>query len=298
MQRILYFTIVFLCISFCISCTSSSNSHDAEVQEFHNVSYGKNKGNVYDLFLPNPTESTDTLALILYIHGGSWMGGDKVEHHSDCRVWADKGYATATMNYSLLLEDGVSINTMLDEIKKCIVHICQFAAEKDIIINQMAIAGTSAGGHLAMMYAYSRQHVIPLKFEAIKVGPSDFRILFPYDPNSSEEDTQNLVFNCTGKRIDVRKLSIEQLDSIKLTASPVHYINDSTAIPAIWAYGEKDWLVIPDHYKALKARYDSLGATYSLIVFPNSDHALWHDRDCKERYESTMDTYCKKYFGY
>ena len=92
--------------------------------------------------------------------------------------------------------------------------------------------------------------------------------------------------------------SKELLDSIKLQASPVCYISDSTALPTIFAYGGKDWLIIPEHYHALQKKYDSLGRPYDLIVFPNSSHDLMQDKDCIERYDSTLNAYCKKYFGY
>jgi acetyl esterase/lipase len=127
-----------------------------------------------------------------------------------------KGYATATMNYSPLNEEGVSLLTMQDEIDACIRHIVDFTADKGVHIRQMAIAGTSAGGHLAMMFAYHHTHPLPLRFEAIKVGPADFRILFPYDENAKKEDVENFVFSCTGKHMNASECSIEVLDSIKL----------------------------------------------------------------------------------
>jgi len=273
--------------------------HDEYGQRYQDVAYGDRKGNTYDLYLPkSPGDGCDTLSLILFVHGGAWLGGDKEFHSGDCYTWVQKGYATATMNYSLLGEEGVSILTMLDDIDACIRHIIGFAQQKGIILNQMAIAGTSAGGHLAMMYAYSREHALPLRFEAVKVGPSDLRVSFPYDYNASEKDIQNFIFNCTGKHMDAKDITPERLDSIKLSTSPIHYISDTTALPAIWAYGEKDGLVTPEHYKALKERYDSVGKPYSLIVFPNSDHMLLSDKDCMDRYDSTMAEYCKKYFGY
>ena len=267
-------------------------------QRFADVAYGSGEHNKYDLYLPNDAAEQDSLAIILYVHGGSWLGGDKNEHDGDCYTWLQKGYATATMNYSLLNESGVSIPTMLEEIDSCILHIEGYAARKGVHIRQMAIGGTSAGGHLAMMYAYSRSHRIPLRFASIKVGPSDLRILFPYDCHAKAEDLENFVFSYTGERISASSLTGEQLDSIKLLVSPIHYINDSTALPAIFAYGEKDWLVKPDHYHALQARYDSLGKPYDLIVFPNSWHTLMDDKDCAMRYDSLMSIYCKKYFGY
>jgi len=272
--------------------------HDDYGQRFQDIAYGERQHNTYDLFLPSNTADIDSLALILYVHGGSWLGGDKTDHLRDCYKWVQKGYATATMNYSLLNEENVSLQTMLDEITSCIENIMQFAAEKNAPIRQMAIAGTSAGGHLAMMFAYSRQHPLPIRFEAIKVGPADFRILFPYDKNSKPQDVQNFIFSCTGQRTQVTSLTEEQADSIKLIASPINYINDSTALPAIWAYGEKDSLIKPAHYRALKASYDSLGRAYDLIVYPNSNHILMHDKDCSERYDSTLNAYCEQYFGY
>lgn len=267
-------------------------------QRFTDVVYGSREHNTYDLYLPNGAAQKDSLALILYVHGGSWIGGDKNEHHGDCYTWVQKGYVTATMNYSLLNEGGVSIPTMIEEIDSCILHIERFAAQKGVHIRQMAICGTSAGGHLAMMYAYSHSHQLPLRFAAIKVGPADLRILFPYDGNAKAEDIENFAFSCTGQRWDASSMTPALLDSIKLQASPIAYINDLTALPAIFAYGEKDWLVKPDHYHALQARFDSLGKPYDLIVFPNSWHTLMDDEDCAMRYDSLMSVYCNKYFGY
>jgi acetyl esterase/lipase len=272
--------------------------NDEYGERFTDVEYGQMPHNTYDLFLPVDAAKKDSLALILYVHGGSWLGGDKNEHHGDCYAWVQKGYATATMNYSLLNEENISLQTMQEEIDVCIRHIMRFATEKGVHIRQMAIAGTSAGGHLAMLYAYSHTHALPLRFAAIKVGPADFRILFPHEENAKSEDWENFVFVCTGKRVSSVDYSRQFADSIKLLASPIHYINDSTALPAIFAYGEKDELIKPAHYHAISALYDSLGKPYDLIVYPNSGHILINDKECSEQYDSVMCDYCKNYFGY
>lgn len=292
-----------LLLLLCITCAMVMYMNrlkwsDEYGRRFTDVVYGNRKHNTYDLYLPKDAAQRDSLALILYVHGGSWLGGDKYEHHSDCYAWVQNGYATATMNYSLLNEEGVSIPTMLEEIDLCIQHIEGLASRKGARICQMAIGGTSAGGHLAMMYAYSRPHCLPLRFATIKVGPSDLRILFPYDGNAKAEDIEKFAFSCTGRHWDASVLTAELLDSIKLQASPIAYVTDSTALPAIFAYGGIDGIVRPENYRKLQAGYDSLGKPYSLIVFPNSGHFLISDKDCSERYDSTMNVYCKKYFGY
>lgn len=274
--------------------------HDEYGERFTDIAYGSREHNTYDLYLPHDAASKDSLALMLFIHGGSWLGGDKKDHHWDCYNWVQKGYATASINYSLLSEEETPFFTMLDEIEACIRHIKGFAEEKGVHISQMSIGGTSAGGHLAMMFAYAHQHPLPIKFEAIRVGPADFRILFPSDENAKQkpEDVRNFVYGCTGEHTDITSLTQEEADSIKLIVSPISYINDSTALPAIFAYGEKDNIVKPGHYHALQDLYDSLGKPYDLIVFPNSNHFLMSDKDCSQRYDSTLADYCKKYFGY
>ena len=242
--------------------------HDEYGERYKDIAYGSREHNTYDLYLPHDAATNDSLALILFIHGGAWIGGDKSLREFDCYPLVQKGYAAATMNYSLLTEDETSLITMLDEIEACIRHIKSYTEEKGIHINQMSIGGTSAGGHLAMMFAYTRQHPIPIKFEVIRVGPSDFRILFPYDKNAK------FVFACTGKLTDITSLTPEEADSIKILASPISFISDSTALPAIFAYGEKDDIVKPGHYHALQAMYDSLGKGLERISLDSCRHVL------------------------
>jgi len=267
---------------------------------YENLTYGSGEQNTYDLYLPHSGTNQKHSGLLLYVHGGSWTGGDKSHHHRECYKWVQQGYVTATMNYTLLSDkdNAGSVPLMLDEIEKCVESIVVKAGKEGYHIDQMAIAGTSAGGHLAMMYAYSHSHPLPVRFEAIKVGPADFDILFPYDENADKKDAERFIKVCTGKNFNLEGKGKAYIDSLKNVASPVTYINDSTALPAIFAYGEKDKLIVPGHYHRLTHIYDSIGAPYSLIVYPNSGHFLHADSDCTERYEQTLADYLRKYFGY
>ena len=64
------------------------------------------------------------------------------------------------------------------------------------------------------------------------------------------------------------------------------------------AYGNREHNTYNLYLPNDAAQQDSLGRPYDLIVFPNSGHFLNSDKDCSERYDSTMNAYCKKYFGY
>ena len=109
-----------------VAYLSKPKWHDEYGSRYLDVSYGSRPHNTYDLYLPTDATTRDSLALILYVHGGSWIGGDKAEHAGDCYAWVQKGYATATMNYSLLKEENTSLVTMLDEPTTTATH-CRYS---------------------------------------------------------------------------------------------------------------------------------------------------------------------------
>ena len=231
---------------------------DGEVCE--NLSYGPNQSNNYTLYWPAGLNG-DAASLMLFIHGGAWMGGDKKDIEYACRRYAKQGYVTATMNYSLLSSDSpdVTVHTMTDEIDECIRAIQTYCKERGVTLRAMMLSGQSAGGHLAMLYSYTYDSVIPIAFIAIQVGPTDLDYLL----GSAADADHEYLRDC----------------------SPLNHVT-ATSPPAILAYGAQDGLITLEHPRRLKERYDSLGLQYEYIEFPNSGHALGHaeDEECSKRY--------------
>ncbi|MBR5801215.1 MAG: hypothetical protein IKY25_00540 [Alistipes sp.] len=54
-------------------------------QTLRNLSYGNEKRNKYDLFIPNNPKQG---AMMLFVHGGSWMGGEKEDIEYAARRFA------------------------------------------------------------------------------------------------------------------------------------------------------------------------------------------------------------------
>ena len=63
-----------------------------------NVSYGADKMNVIDFWR---AEGDGPRPLLVYIHGGGWVGGDKKRVRLDVQPYLDKGISYASVNYSL-----------------------------------------------------------------------------------------------------------------------------------------------------------------------------------------------------
>ena len=162
------------------SFVKNGNNFIEELGEMNNgQNYSKNERNVYDLYIPSSAiEKKDKYnRIILFIHGGAWIGGEKEEMETFCRIYGPLGFITATMGYTLLMNkyDQANIFRIIDEITATIKSI------KKELINEgfdgekleMAISGSSAGGHLSLLYAYGfgKSSAIPIKFIINICGP-------------------------------------------------------------------------------------------------------------------------------
>lgn len=95
------------------------------------------------------------------------------------RVWQERG----TLRLPLII-DCLKRSRMLPTAwkilwttsKNCINAIYEKTSELGYTIDKMATSGYSAGGHLALLYAYSRPDAaaIPVKLVFEEVGPADF----------------------------------------------------------------------------------------------------------------------------
>ncbi|GGL73867.1 hypothetical protein GCM10010840_09960 [Deinococcus aerolatus] len=65
------------------------------------VRYGPAPRNVMDIYVP---QNAQNAPVVLYIHGGSWQGGDKDGHKFVGASLARAGYVTGVMNYRLAPE--------------------------------------------------------------------------------------------------------------------------------------------------------------------------------------------------
>lgn len=290
---------------------------DEHGQTLRNLRYGEGTRNIYDLFLPKEKKSD---ALMLFIHGGSWMGGNKEDIEWAARHYAQEGFVTATINYSRLGNDKTAIEnqhdepsiiSMLSEINMAIEAIKKECKELKHPLTQMAIGGYSAGGHLAMLYSslYATSSPLPIRFQISWVGPTDFTLLFPTNAeameklwNSNDEESKTkqneyckLMYALTGNMMTIKQYSAALEDSLKRAVSPLHNINKDMP-PAVLAYGANDKLVSAHHGKLMSEALQEIGIENKLYVFPNSGHELGYDSEYTDSVHNTISDFCKRYF--
>lgn len=262
------------------------------IHSFENVSYGEHSRQVLDLYIPE--ENDGTVGLILMIHGGAWIGGDKSSYTSTAEnIAKEYGYAAASINYRYLSDD-VDMNDILDDIEAAVVKIKALGEEKSVKIEKMLLTGHSAGGHLSMLYAYSRAEESAIAPVAVVdySGPTD--LTDPeYWTNSLGADTTAQLFSWgTVKSIKV----IEDVETYKdelLAISPIAYVE--TAVPTVIAHGEKDSIVPYQNSVDLANALDAAGVKYDFVSYPNSDHDLANDPDSASKAGTLTEEYAAEY---
>jgi acetyl esterase/lipase len=132
--------------------------HQANWQR--NVVYGRNSGTGRelwaDLWGPPPGVWPSGLAAI-YVHGGAWRVGDKdLGTRTFFRRLAAQGHSVLDVAYTLWPKAGIP--TMIAEVKQAVLWMKEHADLYGVDPERLVLMGGSAGGHLALMTAYTPGH--------------------------------------------------------------------------------------------------------------------------------------------
>lgn len=263
---------------------------------YHDIDLNENEQTGYDLYVPANVNTEKNYSLILYIHGGGFTSGDKADGEYLCKYYASKGYVCASVNYTL--EDGVhtsNLNLMYDQIHEQVVSIKDKAEELGFHVTEMATTGESAGGCLAMLYAYREPEnsVIPVKFVFQMTGPATFEPK-EWASNSSEEEADFLTM-MSGTTVTAAMMENGDYKRIVNWISPAALVNENT-VPTLMAYGSKDKIVPVGLKYSLIAAFDQYNVPYTYIEFPNSGHPMLFDKDKMQEYANQIDVYLERYF--
>ncbi len=290
-------SIVMALISFITGYFSAFFPQDNISYDLYaNVSYGLGEREYLDIYIPENAYGRKKNGCILFIHGGSWSNGDKKEMASRCIEMAEKGYITATMNYTLFTPmnaDTFTVDVMLDEIGMALTEIKDFTERKGLNVTRAATSGFSSGGHISLLYSYTRaeQSPIELVFTANMVAPSDLSY------EIWGELCPVIVSGLTGLNITLENVHSEMAKRAIASVSPVTYINQKT-MPSLFAYAGMDPIVSTGNADSVIERFEKAGAKYDLVFYPDSFHTLLNNPEQHEVYMDKLDKYCKDYFGH
>ena len=118
----------------------------------YDIAYGASASETFDLFYP---DRAGVRPLWIFIHGGYWQASDKGDVYANATQMLAAGYAVATPNYDLCPPG--TLRLVVEQMQRFITFIHAQAASFGVDAEQIHIAGTSAGGHLAAWLASDPQ---------------------------------------------------------------------------------------------------------------------------------------------
>jgi len=271
-------------------------SLESKSYEYRDLAYGSHERQVLDLNIPK--ENDGEIGLVLFIHGGAWIAGEKDGYINGVKTASETyGWAGATINYRYISDD-IDFYDILDDIDSALKCIKEKGAENGVNINKVLLTGDSAGGHLSLLYAYSRAETAPITPAAVvsNSGPADlFDENFYINNALGSSDVMADLFSkgCGQKFTYAEKASAEQA---LMKVSPVYYVNENT-VPTVINHGMKDSIVPFSNAQSLDAKLTEYGVPHYFNAYPNSDHDLGADEANKKIANDLLIEYCQKYLG-
>lgn len=272
---------------------------------YTDFSYGDGAANKFDLYVP-ADGSRENYGLVVYLHAGGFTSGDKSDDAQMLQWLCAKGYVAAGINYTLFSEQNPDANvyTQSVEIRDSIPYVIAEAEKLGYHIDEMAVAGGSAGHALAMLYAYRDADTspVPVKMTFGAVGPSCFYLEDwinmgvdpdhpqPVDPNADYSGMADLFSVMAGKEITADMFAdgsyLEQVKDI----SAEMWI-DENAVPTVCAYGAWDRMQAFGASGRLDQTLTRYHIPHAYIVCEHSGHGLQNDNDKYARYLDKVSEY-------
>lgn len=117
-----------------------------------NLSYpSQYKNNVFDIYMPKKTEAEKkALPVIIWVHGGAYVGGDKNGIEIYATMLASHNYIVLTINYELAPE--AKYPTPVKQVDEFYRYLRSIEQEYSLNTNQIFFAGDSAGAQIVSNY--------------------------------------------------------------------------------------------------------------------------------------------------
>ena len=274
MKKLITLSFLFL---FLIGCGSDDNSGNTPVvilpsQTLMNVAYGTDPGQKMDVYLPEGR--TENTKVVVLIHGGFWVAGDKADMTAAVPVILQNfpDYAIVNINYRLADWGSPAYPKQIEDIQK----VLQYLENSDYVLsNDYAFIGVSAGAHLSMLYAYKYDTEHNVKGVADIVGPADFT-----DPAySGHPQYENAALALTGTTTP----TAEQITEV----NPVDHIN--TQSPATIAfYGGQDELIPSSQQNRLRDVLLIEGVPFQINFYLEGGHFDWDLATMQDMYSKLI----------
>lgn len=247
-----------------------------------NIEYARvgEKPLLLDLYQPK-NSTNELLPCVIWVHGGGWFSGSK--EGPAVLPLVGRGFVVASINYRLTKE--APFPAQIHDCKAAVRWIRKNAATYQIDPQRIAVAGFSAGGHLAALLGTSGDVPelegsegplgVSSKVQAVVdgFGPSDF-------PSMWQEISKHPTLSIPGKLNNVEALqalfksnSESERKALAIAASPLNYVKEG--LPSFYIFhGMEDKTVPVSQSQKLAEALKSKGNDVLIDLIPGQGHGV------------------------
>jgi acetyl esterase/lipase len=240
---------------------------------YKDLVFGNNDKVKLDLYTPvslngNPAE------VVILLHGGGWISGDKsfLKPTIDMLLKKGKNLAIVNMNYRVDSKAGDLLSLQLADLQNVLRFLTENAVKYNLRTDNYRLVGFSAGGHIALTYAY-RTTETSIKAVVAISAPTELTVKELLD-KSLWPNVEVLIGKKYGDSSDVFK-----------NASPL-YLASFRSPKTLLVYGQKDVLVSSQQGELLARKLHLMHVPCEFNVLPGETHELSAEKSAEFIMES------------
>jgi acetyl esterase/lipase len=234
----------------------------ADYQIEANIRYSLHPETVLDIVQARAPALKDRPGVIV-IHGGGWIGGDKESMlETFCLPLVEHGFVVANVEYRLAR--AASAPAAVNDVLEAAKWFRDRATDYKVDPKQIIVAGSSAGGHLAMM--------VGMAPESAGLGPSikiaaiiNFYGISDVLDQLQGPHLQSYAVTWIPERPDRMELANK--------LSPITYVRKGLP-PVVSIHGDTDPVVPYDQSVRLTKELKEAGVQAELITVPGAQHGF------------------------
>jgi len=217
-----------------------------------------------DLYLPR--YSPGPTPVVMYIHGGGWVGGSKETSLFSILPYLEMGWAVVNVEYRL---GRISLAPAAVEDCRCALRwVIGHAKEYNMDASKIVVTGHSAGGHLSLTTG-----MLPASAGLERQCPGGEELKVAAIVNwYGITDVGDLLDGPNMKTYAVAWMgSLPNRDEIARRVSPLNYVRAGLP-PILTIHGDADPTVPYTHALRLREALDKAGVSNELLTIPGGKH--------------------------
>lgn len=277
-------TFLIVIVSSCKKDTANESNPKivTEAKTMLNVSYGNHASKIMDVYLP--TNRTANTNVVVFVHGGSFIAGDKSDFTTFVKELVSNDYAVLNINYRLVDATGLTdsptkhklsevlVQDQVSDVSEVIDYAIAHAKEWQVSESKIALAGHSAGATLSLLYAYGNRNTNKVKVVANLAGAldqtfSDIPFYFYLLPDYILEAG----YRYTGYQAEAAN------EQYYRAISPLYVANANQKIPTLNIFPENNAVgALPKQgratFDAFTTKLNSLNVPNKFVMVAGADH--------------------------